>query len=611
MRNLSNTTSSIFSSTASNATAEPTSQVAASPEVNAGRPQRQPDQRFSALGTRRSTSPPVSRCTTPLPSDQNTSLVTRQKTEQELFTEWDVWAQAGEPSEESRTQAVRLMKQWINNNNPEGPLRLSYLGLSSLPENLPVNVRCLNVRNNRLSSLPENLPVNLHTLDVRNNQLSSLPENLSVNLHTLDAGYNLLSRLPENLSANMRVLNAIYNPLSSLPENILTLPNTCIIFIDADHLSEAVRNRLTAAMNAPGYDNVHIDYNMGSRPNVQARALQKEVSVWAQEAGNITPIDWSAFQSTPHAGQFSQFLVRLRETGDYLKVDTKSNFQQRVGNLLHQLEDDSEVRGTCFNLAHDAVDTCGDRVALRMLNMEAVCLDKRLETDIGAGKFDLNPQAVLDYCKAQYRQQTLSDVASAKIKTLNFCDEIEVTLGFLVAFSAEFKFNAQMNTMLYAACSNIAPEDVFETRKKLTNRAFTEETKALYGPFFEQQGRQALLDRWNALPVHQEHASETTENNRALQQFLANSPAMKLLVKRRYPAEASSLQKNIEQEIEKKQKSLHDQLDKLDSGNSQYRQQCQELQQQYSNVPEEVNAQMKQTLLQRFCSENDVRAHMD
>jgi hypothetical protein len=207
--------------------------------------------------------------------------------------------------------------------------------------------------------------------------------------------------------------------LTSLPENILTLPNTCVITIDASHLSEAVRNRLAAAMNAPGYDNVRIRFSMGGPRNVQTRSLPEEVSAWAQEAGNTDSIDWSVFQSEEHAPQFAQFLGRLRETSEYLNVNTRSNFQQRVGHLLRQLQDDQQSRGACFNLAHDAVETCGDRVALRMLNMETVLQDKRMETDIAAGKFDSNPQAVVDYCKAQYRMQVLADAASDKIKTLN------------------------------------------------------------------------------------------------------------------------------------------------------------------------------------------------
>lgn len=340
--------------------------------------------------------------------------------------------------------------------------------------------------------------------------------------------------------------------------------------------------------------------------------MQEEVSAWAQEAGNTAPIDWSAFESQQHATQFAQFLGRLRETSDYLNVNTQSNFQQRVGNLLRQLQDDPELRETCFNLAHDAVDTCGDRVALRMLNMETVCLDKRMEKDINAGKFDGNPQAVMDYCKAQYRQQALADAASAKIKTLNFCDEIEVILGFIVAFSREFNLNAQMDTLLYGACSNIAPEDVYETRKKLTNQAFTEETKAFYRPFFKKftHGNPIPIDRLNALPVYEKNPSGMEQDRDSFHQFLVNAPAMRLLLTRKYPAEVSSLQEKIDKKVEQEQNFIRNQLEQLNPRESHYEERCKTLQQQYNKVPEEVSAQVKQPLLLRLCAENGVHADM-
>ena len=516
-------------------------------------------------------------------------LPTRQKSTEEYFAEWDGWAQAGGASSGNRTEAVSRMKIWLDNNQTDEPLNLNGLGLSSLPDNLPPTLHTLYVRSNQLSSLPDNLPPTLHTLYASDNQLSSLPDNLPPTLHTLYARDN---------------------QLSSLPENILALPNTCTIYIDASHLSDAVRNRLAAAMNAPGYDNVHIDYNMGGQRNVQARSLQEEVSGWSQEAGSTAPIDWSTFQSEHYATQFAQFLGRLRETSEYLNVNTKPNFQERVENLLRQLQNNPELRATCFNLAQDAVDTCGDRVALRLLNMETVCLDKRMETDINTGKFDNDPQPVLNYCKAQYRQQILADAASAKIKTLNFCDEIEVRLGFIVAFSREFKLTAQMDTLLYAACSNIAPEDIYEARKQLTNQAFTNDTKKFYRPFFEKltHGNPSPIDRLNNLPDYRKPPLEMTQNTHSFHEFLMNSPSINLLLKRRYTVEVSSLEKQIKQGITKKQEAIYSQLETLNPADTEYSKKSKKLQQQYDNLPNEVSAQMKQTMLMRFCSENNVNA---
>jgi hypothetical protein len=259
------------------------------------------------------------------------------------FARLNSWVQAGGTWGGNRTEAVNRIKAWFDINQTTYPLNLCSLGLTTLPL-LPPSLRTLYASKNRLTSLPQTLRPSLHFLSV----------------------------------------NA--NPLTSLPENILALPNTCTIRIDASHLSEAVRSRVLTVMNAPGYDNVQILYaTSGNGPTAEARSLQQEVSAWTNEGGKTTPVDWSAFLSVPHVHEFTKFLVRLRETSQYFDARTKPNLQQRVANLLLQLKDDAESREMCFDLAQASVDKCGDRTALRMLNMETVCREKRVEAEIKAG----------------------------------------------------------------------------------------------------------------------------------------------------------------------------------------------------------------------------------
>ena len=56
------------------------------------------------------------------------------------------------------------------------------MNLTSLPKNLPLNLRVLRCNTNGLISLPENLPPNLNGLDCNHNQLTSLPDYFPVNL---------------------------------------------------------------------------------------------------------------------------------------------------------------------------------------------------------------------------------------------------------------------------------------------------------------------------------------------------------------------------------------------------------------------------------------------
>ena len=146
------------------------------------------------------------------------------------------------------------------------------------------------------------------------------------------------------------------------------------------------------------------------------------------------------------------------------------------------------------------------------MTQETVCLDKRIEADIASGVYDHNPQALIDHCKGQYRQQVLADAASEKIKTMNFCDEIEVRLGLIVAFNSEFKLPAQMNTMLYPRCSGIKAMDLLNVRKKLTNQELA--SQKLTG---DEQTVLALAERIGLTGVEQ--TTLTDEEKKALTGF--------------------------------------------------------------------------------------------
>lgn len=503
-----------------------------------------------------------------------------QKPGDRYFAAWDSWAEGGS-SEENRTEAVARMKLWLNQNGRSGSLDLMGLNLTSLPE-LPPGLQALEADDNSLASLPE-LPPGLEYLNASNNSLASLPT------------------LPP-VSTNLRVYG---NRLTSLPENILTLGQSCRIDIDASHLSEAVRNRLAAAMNMPGYRGPRISFGMGGPGRLQVGSLQNEVSAWAKEAGWQPSVGWSSFRSEIHEGQFAQFLARLRETSEYKSPGTASNFQARVVDVLGQLEGDPELRGRCFNLASDAVDTCGDRVALRMLDMEVACKESRMKNDISAGVFDQKPQAVVDGLRELYRQTVISRAASEKIKALNFVDEVEVMLGFLVAFSPEFKFAAQMDCMLYPSCSNIRPEDVVATRKQLTNRPVDATAKALYRPFFERAGH---VDGFNDVQNYRKSSGEAVRANQDFLQFMGGSSEMSLYLKRVFGV---SLEGVIKTEVEHRQEEFHNRLESLNPEADGYGQACKDLKVDFFNIDKVVSAEKTKSLLERLHVEHGVRFDLD
>lgn len=212
-----------------------------------------------------------------------------EKSKAEYFAEWDAWAQAGDTSGENRSTAVNEMKEWLERNQPDDPLELCNLGLSSLPKHLPPGLRKLDLSHNRLAGTP-GLPATLQELDIHDNNVrsvSDLPAGLKVLLASenhvskvsgLPAGLtclglarNRLRRLPEQLPAGLEILDVSDNQLTSLPEQIAAgLRRHCEVYLDNNPLSDRVLANLAAIVLAPGYNGPHFEFSMAARPLADA-----------------------------------------------------------------------------------------------------------------------------------------------------------------------------------------------------------------------------------------------------------------------------------------------------------------------------------------------------
>ena len=143
-------------------------------------------------------------------------VVSRPKSKEEYFAEWDAWArQTNQVSSEKRKKAVKRMKAWLKADRPTAKLDLHSLGLFSLPS-LPTSLQRLNVSHNKLPSLPP-LPASLQEFDASWNQLTSLPALQALtSLQKLNVPHNKLPSLPP-LPASLQEFDASLNQLTSLP----------------------------------------------------------------------------------------------------------------------------------------------------------------------------------------------------------------------------------------------------------------------------------------------------------------------------------------------------------------------------------------------------------
>lgn len=110
-------------------------------------------------------------------------------------------------------------------------LQILYVGgnhLYNIPDTLPSTLQTLFINDNQLRSLPNTLPDSLEKIMAYSNELESLPDKLPSNLKMLAVNHNRLKRLPTHLPDSLTFLNVTYNPLYALPDRLPTNIVHCI-----------------------------------------------------------------------------------------------------------------------------------------------------------------------------------------------------------------------------------------------------------------------------------------------------------------------------------------------------------------------------------------------
>jgi Leucine-rich repeat (LRR) protein len=466
--------------------------------------------------------------------------------------------------ESENANALRDIDNWVAQAPPEH--RDSYQRIADQIKGCQESGETqLSLCNEPISSLPH-LPTTLTSLTIRDCvRLTNVP-----NVAVCTALTNLTIRGCHGLTAapDVSACTALSRldlrdcPLSSLPENILTLPQHCRIAMTIDHLSDRVRNRLAAIMNAPGYAGPRIGFTMGRPEIMWLRPLSDEITTWMFETRRgdnaHSPINWDALpeESTQ---PFSTFFGRLRETQDYRAALTRSSFQQRVCSLIDQIQDtnNDDLRALCFSQASEAVSSCGDRVALAFIDMETACATRRAECDVKAGAYDRNPAGLVSLGRGMQRLQTLQTISREKAATLLLVDEIEVHLGYLVSLSQEFALPVHMQSMLYSRYNGLNEADIDTARQCLS----------------------------------------TDENHNGLVTYFSTWSPMDLFLKRHHAQAFDELADLVSAGITEEKKVLQNQLDGLNTATDDYEQRCGELIKQFKAIETTVSARFKGDLI--------------
>lgn len=392
----------------------------------------------------------------------------------------DDWATRGPDNERAaRNEAAARIRAHASADAAKEPLDLSGLKLTAFPPEVPASAKTINFQGNSLREMPS---------------IKDLPPRATLDL--------------------------IGNPITGLPPDWQSVVSEVTIRFDPDSLPIETRITLEDRFDKISYVGPKFKYPDGVARNQAATQLIRSVSRWT-DAESLAIGDWTAFRTEENSNSFATFLDRLRdvdlykhasaeaaEAADAADADPAAGppkalqaFRTRVVNLLQQLEADPDLRAACFGLAHDALGNCENRIALRLMDMETLCLDKRFEDEIKSGKYEHGgAQAVVDYCKSQFRRKLIAEAAYRKIE--NVREEglhVETFLIFFNKFAEQYRLPVTM-TGTPGNIVNVTDEEFAELARKLGNNT----------PGLTKEEKNA--------------------NNQAFLKFLATSSTMNLLL---------------------------------------------------------------------------------
>jgi hypothetical protein len=157
----------------------------------------------------------------------------------------------------------------------------------------------------------------------------------------------------------------------------------------------------------------------------------------------------------PLADAFYSWIKRMTETADYRNTATRPALVHKLHQLVADLQSGSGVlRSSCFHMALEAMETCGDRVADAMNDMHVAIFNdtfnpatKTLEQMLALGR-SFHALQLVDSHAFRY----LNDLRQAGRPHR---EEVEVKMAFRVNLEEEFALPLRADNMLYQRCADL------------------------------------------------------------------------------------------------------------------------------------------------------------
>jgi len=371
-------------------------------------------------------------------------------------------------------------------------LDLKFNYLTSIPGSIGnlLNLETISLTSNLLESLPESIGnlVRLKHLFLTNNRLQGLPASIG-NLENLDALFvreNQLQSIPASIG-NLRALRSLdltKNILTINPNSILQLHQDCIVDLRDTSLSRAALISLRRASSTEGYNGPsriffpieEVPINLQAYPSIEvafSSICQKAGISKASSFEELYP-NMHQFMNEDHRQNLIDWLSRLSWMKD-AQTEAEARLYRTILSYLALAEDDEKFRDKFFPIIVVAAETCGDRMALSIieLGIEHKCLH--------IDKTDL--KSLSDFLiNGPWKLKQLEHIAKEKIAVLknirdlrqqssfdriDEIDEIEVYLAYPVMLKERLELPIDIEEMLFFGVSGVTKQDLDHAEKSI------------------------------------------------------------------------------------------------------------------------------------------------
>ena len=183
--------------------------------------------------------------------------------------------------------------------------------------------------------------------------------------------------------------------------------------------------------------------------------------------------NWEFPTTEANAASFNTFQARLTETADYRAEHVRHNLVARTNALVTAMRESASLRSECFVIAHEAITSCADRIALGLNDMELA----KISHDAQAGKYTV--EELLDLGEGFFKLEVLNKIASAEITRQQHqgepMDEVEIRLAYQVALRDRLNLPGVAQSMRYRRSAHVSAAAIDkaeqEVREKLEGSA--------------------------------------------------------------------------------------------------------------------------------------------